>query len=325
MDDIWGNDRSVYLTSFWGWTPDTWGTVGFTKRGRRDTIVRQTTDPFIMVIYVTKGGPDIDSDIRGKITGFYLVSHVEGHRDEFTHVIHHGRSPGKWQYSLEAQRAFSFLPEYRLSIDEFDRTLGPRSRAVAAFAEVLSEAQIDRLKAIPYVEVPVFGGAESLVGEIQVPAKGSAKVRAGPVNRNGYSVPGEPTDTEKELYTLVLTGDTSAFLGIRTQDIHIFKIGLSLSPKTRLECFRKMLPQGAFRWDLLCSTRNDGDAPYPSFEAAEAGESAMKDYLSQLKHAHWLGGEFYAVTMAGMENAWKIGREVALAYRESEQVTNDKP
>jgi hypothetical protein len=81
-----------------------------------------------MVVYVTKQGPVADPDIRGKITGFYHVSHITGHRDEFTAPEHHGRDPEKWQYSLKAIRAFSFLPEYRLDIDTFDPTIRDRAR-----------------------------------------------------------------------------------------------------------------------------------------------------------------------------------------------------
>lgn len=81
-DDIWESGRSIYITSFWGWSPESWGTVGFTAPGRRETILRTTTDPFIMIVYVTKGAPNCDPDILGKITGFYIVSHIEGHRNK---------------------------------------------------------------------------------------------------------------------------------------------------------------------------------------------------------------------------------------------------
>ena len=313
-DDIW-EGRSVYITSFWGWSPETWGAVGFTSPGRRPTILGATTDPFIMVVYVTKWTPIRDPDLQGKVTGFYLVSHIEGHRDEFTHPSHHALNPEKWRYSLKAIRAFSFLPEYRLGIDDFDPTMAPRARSVAANGEELDRGQVERLKEIPFAEVSIFGGPDFIVGDIHVPGTDAHKVRAGPVNRSGYSVAGEPRDTEKELYILLLHGDTTAFLGEAAADRRIFKIGLSMSPKTRLEAFRKMLPSGAFIWELHRSTRSDGHDPYPSFEAAEAGETVMKDYLG--RSGKWLGGEFYAATMSQIESAWRNGRKVALAYRKS--------
>lgn len=315
-ENIWDEKYSAWITSFWGWSPGSWGTIGFTRPGRRNTIVRKTTDPFIMVIYVTKSAPSSDPDIRGKICGFYLVSHIEGHRDDFTSADRHSLNPEKWAYSLKAIRAFSFLPEYRLDIDKFDPTLGPRARSVAASGEEIDEAHHTVLRHLPYVEVEVFGGGDVMVGDIQVPDKDGHMVKAGPVNRGGYVVPGEPPDTEKELYALALDGDVTTFLGEPDRGRSIFKIGLSMSPKTRLEAFRKSLPRGTYSWRLHRSTRVDGHPPYPTFEAAEAGERSMKDYLGH--HGRWLDGEFYAASLDTFEIAWRTAREKALAYTASQ-------
>ena len=141
-DEIWNDIASVWMPSFWGWSPESWGTVGFTSIGRRNTIIRETSDPFIMVIYVTKDAPNDDPDVRGKVVGFYVVSHIEGHRDEFTAPEHYATQPQKWVYSLKALRAFSILPEYRPDIDQFDSTVAPRARAVAAYGEKLKSALI---------------------------------------------------------------------------------------------------------------------------------------------------------------------------------------
>lgn len=308
---VWDDIPSVWITSFWGWSPDTWGTVGFTSAGRRDTVRRETSDPFIMVVYVTKRAPNRDPDFRGKVTGIYLVSHVEGHRDEFTAPEHHLRNPDQWIHSFKAVKAFSFLPEFRLDIDDFDPTLSTRARAVAQYAEEVKPALIEKLRALPFVEVPVYGGPETVAADITFPSSGRIGVRAGPVNRSGYSVPGEPLDTPKELYALRLTGDPSIWLGTAAEGRHIFKIGLSVSPKTRRDAFRKMLPEGVFTWDLFRSTRRDGFPPYPSFNAAEAGEWAMKQHLG--REGQSLGGEFYAATMETFEAAWSSGRAAALA------------
>lgn len=308
-DSIWNNGYSVHLTSFWGWTPEEWGTVGYTLPGRRETVLRETTDPFIMVVYVTRSAPGASDDLRGKIAGFYLVSHEAGHRDQFTAPVHHARNPDKWQYSLRALRAFSYLPEYRLSIEDYDNTLAARARSVAANGEVVPAAQIERLRNIPYVEVPVYGGADIVNAVIHVPEGGKNKVRPGPVNRSGYAVEGEPPDTEKELYALHLSGDMDAFMGEAANGRRIYKIGLSMSPKTRLEAFRRSLPQGSYGWDLLCSTRSRFRKPYPDFETAVIGENVLKDVLGN--RGKWLGGEFYAATDNIMEEAWLAAHAAA--------------
>lgn len=315
IESVWEAGRSVHITSFWGWGPETWGTVGYSRAGRRDTVVRTTTDPFIVVGYVTKQVKNADPETKGKITGFYLVSHTAGHRDEFTASHHHGQNAEKWQHSLKAIRAFSFLPEYRMLIDEFDATITNRALAVAQYGEEVSPENIERLKRIPFVEVPVFGGSSVVDSTIHAPRTGRHKVKAGPVNRSGYIVDGEPIDTEKELYALILKGDTDAFLGEPALGRHIFKIGLSISPKTRLDAFGKTLPRGAFSWRLYRTTRDIDGAPYPDFETAEAGENAMKDSLGQNKN--WLGGEFYAATNELFDAAWWEGRNAAVRYQKA--------
>lgn len=308
---IWDEIPSVWITSFWGWSPETWGTVGFTDRTRRDTVIRNTTDPFIMVIYVTKGAKD--TELRGKVVGFYIVSHTKGSRNEFTAPEHHPNDAGKWVFSLKATQAFSFLPEYRPDIDDFDPTMHGRARSVAAHSEKLINPLIQKLMQIPYVEVPVYGGSSLVLGDFIVPSPGQNMVSSGPINRSGYTVAGEPLDTPKELYALRLSGDASTFLGKPAEGRSIYKIGLSMSPKMRLETFRKAMPKGAFVWDIHRSTRLDRYDPYPSFEAAEAGERAMKEQLGRAA-TNWLGGEFYAATSAEIETAWTEGRKAALSY-----------
>ena len=311
----WDLSSQVLLKYFWGWTPETWATLSFTSEGRRRTIVRDSPDPFIAAICVSADAPD--RGLAGRVAGFYLVSHIEGHRNEFTATIHHDRYPASWQHGLGVLRAFTFLPEYRLETYDLYPGIRDHVRAVGAYGEWLDTEKIERLKRIPFVEVPVFGGASFVIGDVYVPTLSPARnlVRAGPANRAGYAVPGEPVDTEKELYIHELTGDAATYLKDAVPDARFFKVGLSISPSVRLEAFRNSMPRGAFRWELFRSTRRDGHSPYPSFEAAEAGERAMKEFLGGLDSARWLGGEFYAATASEIALAWVIGRDTALAYQ----------
>lgn len=311
IDGIWNDNTDWMITSFWGWSPESWGTVSFTNEARRDNLIEELTDPFITVIYVTLNAPNADDDLRGKIVGFYVTSHISGDRDEFTGPQHYDREVGKWRYGLKATRAFSFLPEYRPLASKVITDLNDRARAIAQWGEALSPDAIALLKSIPFIEVPVYNGAPIVSDNIYLSKPMQGRVRGGPANRSGYTVLGEPDSTEKELYGLILDGDTNAYLGVPSTDLKIYKIGLSMSPKARLEAFRRSMPNGAFCWELCKSTRADGDAPYPSFETAIAGEEAMKDFLAD--NAEWLGGEFYAATPDTFERAWELGKEAATA------------
>jgi hypothetical protein len=315
--DIWKQGYSVYWSSFWDWTPETWGTVGFTQSGRRDTIIRETTQPFIFVIYITQNAKVDDKTLPGSVAGFYLVTHEKGHRDAFTHPSYHRENAEKWQFSLKAIRAFSFLPEYRPEAWDLDPTLKKRALAVANAGEVPSDDVISALKRIPYVEVPVYGGWPVARPDFIAPdaMRESQKtgVRGGTVNRSGYTVPGEPPDTPKELYALRLDGDVSAFLPDGAPPgTEIFKIGLSMSPTSRMVSFNAALPGERFQWVIHRTTRQDGHEAYPSFEAALAGEDEMKRVLGE--PGGWMGGEFYSADPETLERAWARGRHAALVY-----------
>ncbi len=316
IEDIW-HKKSVYLTSFWGWSPETWGSVGFSNEARRDTIIKETTDPFIMLVYVTKKAPNNDNDIKGKIVGFYLVSHQKGHRDEFIKSDRHNFYPEKWQYGLKAIKAYSFLPEYRLDIDEFDSTIKNRAQALSQWSEEINNQKVNALLKLPYIEVEVYQGDPIASDMVYSPInnKKKHKVRGGAPNYSGYYVNGEPIDSEKELYVLELTGNNLDTLhGKSLGEKNIYKIGLSMSPKTRLNSFNKSIPGDGFEWCLSRSTRVDGDEPYKGFRMAEFGENAMKDYLGE--HGEWISGEFYAAKGEAMDVAWSLGREAARSYKQ---------
>jgi hypothetical protein len=191
--DIWTDDTSVLFTSFWGWTPETWGTVGWSgDRGftRRANLLRELSDPFICVCYVTSNRIDTDPDLKGMIGGFYLVSHQTGDRDEFTHPIHHDREPSKWRHSLRATRAFSFLPEYRPRAMDVFPELSRTARHVSAMGEIIKDSKkIDELRSIPWIEVAVFSSRMNLNDLDEGELSGPGMVPSGPASNRGFVVP----------------------------------------------------------------------------------------------------------------------------------------
>ena len=261
-EDFWTDETSVLLTSYWGWTPETWGAVGWSLdrgRTRRDNLLKELSDPFITVVYVTKNKSDVDHALKGMVAGFYLMSHEIGDRDEFTHPVHFDRNPEKWRHSLRATRAFSYLPEYRPRAKEIFPDIQSRVLAVAAWGEVIeNRATIDRLKSTPWVEVPVFSSQTNTDVSIDVDFNSKGMVPPGPDNAGGYTVPKRTMDLPRDLYVLRLSGDTDAYLGKSAEGRTIFKIGLSASPDLRRQSFQKSMPRGAFQWIVERTTQNDG-------------------------------------------------------------------
>lgn len=313
--DFWTSETSVFFTSFWGWTPETWGTVGWTGqrgKGRRKNLLAKLTDPFIAVIYVT-GDQDNDAELRGRIAGFYLMSHEMGDRNRFTHPLHYKLEPKKWRHSLRAIRAFSYLPEYRISVSDLDPDLLDRARSIAAMGDMLTDPkQIELLRSTHWEEVDVYlpvGKARVSIATVQ-PLRGFN--RAGPTNQDAYVVSSSGQQLKRHLYILVLGGDTSAYLGKAADGKRIYKIGLSASPELRKEALQSGMPEGAFSWKTHKTSAGGGRSSGFSFDAAVAGEYAMKKHLSKV--GEWLGGEFYLANESEIRAAWRLANEAAKSF-----------
>ena len=305
--EFWTDQTSVLFTSFWGWTPNTWGKIGWTgDRGysRREKLLSRLTNPFICVVYVTGNKNYIDPDLKGMIAGFYLVSHEIGDRDEFTHPIHHRDDPEKWKHSLRAIRAFSYVPEHRLSVTELDPELLKRARSVSSMGEILTNsAQIALLKETPWYECEVYNDKNSSNSTNKL-SPGKGWVQAGPASLSGYEVSSGTHQLPRELYILRLNGDTDAYLGRAANGKNIYKIGLSASPDSRRQTFQKSMPRGAFVWEIIQTSTKSGFNT-STFKAAVAGEYAMKKHLAH--SSEWLGGEFYLATLEEINEAWVKG------------------
>ena len=305
---------SVWIKAFYGYDPESWGCVGYNQPGRIDTLINNTTDPFIMAIWVTF---DSNDPAAGKLAGFMEVTHEKGRRADFIAPFQDdAHEKGKWEYSLRASRAWEILPEFQPKIRDFypDMQAGKRERASGRWAEKLPDQYIEKLKALPRREVKVYGSDAEITPDIVFPSTKGGFVKSGPGRRNGFEV-GEPRSLEKELYILKLNGDVDAFLGRNGHGQSIYKIGLSISPETRKATLNSAIPNGQFYWSVERTTLRDGDPRYPNHEIAEAGEMAMKEYLGGIKNAH-LGGEFYLASEKAIKAAWELGKSKASAMKE---------
>lgn len=304
--DCWTESTSVFFTSFWGWEPARWGTVGFTgSRGltRRTNLLKQLTNPFICVAYVTSNRTETDPSIKGMMAGFMLVSHETGDRDAFTHPTQHSNEPGKWRHSLRALRAFNYLPEYRISAREFDPSIMRTARSVSAMGEILTDPQkIEQLRSLPCEETAIYLGLDQLRQAVPAEENQPAMVRAGPASDEGYVVEAGTRHIPRLLYILRLDGDTSAWLGRNAEGQAIYKIGLSASPDLRRQTLQKAMPSGVFKWSVF---RTSLDVGACSFEAAVAGEFEMKKTLASM--GEWRNGEFYLASNDVIETAWENG------------------
>lgn len=314
--DFWTDDTSVFFTSFWGWTPETWGTVGWTgDKGlaHRTKLLGKLTDPFICAIYVTREPTRTAPELEGKIAGFYLMSHQTGDRNEFTHPNHHTRHTDKWRHSLRALRAFSYISEPLPDAREFEPTLRTgAAQAVASWGKIIEDpTQLAVLRQTPWREVPLYRAGVPIEAAEEA-SMGLGMVPAGPMATQPYLVSPSAALLERRLYVMRLDGDTSAYLGKPADGRAIYKVGLSVSPEFRRRGLQKSMPLGAFVWKLEHLGGNGLNHKGYPFDAAVAGETAMKVHLRD--HGEHLGGEFYLATPKQIEEAWTRGHAAALQH-----------
>jgi len=329
--DLLNAYEGAWMKGFWGWSPETWGCVGYPNEGLRTRFFRNDLNTRLMFIYVTQSAgkkDDAPEALINRIVGFYELSEVEGLRYDFQEAFHHEREPGKWLHSIKAHRAFTIrnkpLP-YTYDADLIFKTGGMGTR-YGINSDALSSAAYEFLKSCTYEEVPVFGSSMMGANGISFPppkqtnltsseTKQPKKLRKNPVrggapNNSGYYVKPE-TDSEKSLYILELRGDIDSYTNKNCSGKKIIKVGLSYSPESRKEFFNLVIPDGQYGWEILRSTQLDGHAPYSCHRVAERGEWAMKEFFHSNPENH-LSGEFYLTSESEIQKAWSIGRRYAV-------------
>src|SRR5690606_27509497 len=75
----------VWLTSFWGFTPQTWGCVGWTVASERESFLKLTGPVSYVAVYVTKNNirRNSDTEMDGKVVGLMETSRIVGSIEDF--------------------------------------------------------------------------------------------------------------------------------------------------------------------------------------------------------------------------------------------------
>jgi len=169
MEDSILKNRQVWLTSFWGWSPESWGCVGWTKEGDRENFLHKSNPGDLIVIYVTK---NCGNEFSGKIAGVYEISHMQGDRDDLIDFNSHKewllkdeKLKDKWQYALQATRAWDFTNKPLIDgsdgLPETYRKHSPLVEIAVAGVKVESE-EAYKLLQLQAKEVPVYQPSQLL-------------------------------------------------------------------------------------------------------------------------------------------------------------------
>ena len=304
----------VFLKSFHGFTPETWGFLGYSTKSKRDRFIEMSKPGALVVICGTAKAPIAGERLR--VLGMQQQSHIIGTKWDYLSPERHAEERAdsyradRWFYALKAIRAWRIPQEQRPYVRDIFPTThkgGDNGTAIGSYGLRLAPDEARALLDLTLVEVPVFGGVP-LDALLPGPATELPKPsRPGPVSQSGYTV--REAEGEKHLYILRMDGHTESLLGYDSGDRSVFKVGFSVSPVTRCNAHNKALPACAFEWTIHRSTFDLGRPPFPSSRHALAGEQAMKDAL--VLQGKSLGGEFFLADEKSIERAWNAGIHAA--------------
>ena len=290
FDIIHLHSGRVWATSFWGFSPEDEGYLGFTREGDREWFLSQLRGGDLVMIYATST-PATKEAIRGKVLGFL---EVENNRIKDTDRM--SQDSRKWKIENGVADRWTFaVPVVRAwrAIDLMDaRAIAPETLAAKANHQLISsrgallnKEEADRALGLRVRPVDVFGQtplSDEERNKTYVPTRGF------PVSFGKRAF--ETTDGAHFLYVLQLTGDPSALL---TDPPHalggkiIVKVGLAKDPNERCAQHNATLPPaGRMRWKLLLKS-----PALSTGQLALDAETALKKKFSQTYRS--LGGEFF--------------------------------
>lgn len=306
LAQIKADPPNVWLTSFYGFSPETWGFLGFSNDGQRGRFIRETRPGALVVIYGHKTrAPEHQ---QGKVIGVQQVTHRVNHAQAFMSPSEWARKAAdperadKWNLAVKATRAWRVAEEAYLPIEEFapETYSTARAQAIGSQGMRLTGAEARRLLDLTLIETSVFG---EIPVTAAVPAPGVevfTPSRPGPVSQSGYFC--KEAEGPKSLYVLRLHGDEAAYLGRPAEGRWIIKVGMSGSPSSRCAAFNAALPAGAFKWELTRTNHSVGLPLFPRSAEAIRAETQMKAFLHQNETS--LGGEFFLVRPEAIAAAW---------------------
>jgi hypothetical protein len=308
LDAIRRDPPNVWLTSFYGFDPGSWGYLGFSTPGQRSGFIRRSEPGVLVVVY---GTGTAAPDQLGKVIGVLQCSHRVNNAKAFMSPMawaakeQSAESAGKWDLGVKATRAWRVAPENRPPIADFaNETYSPgRGQTIGSQGMPLTTAEAQRLLDLDLQEVPVFGEIPVLEAAFGKGADVLVPSKPGPVSQSPFAV--REAEGPKSLYILALDGDTSAFLGREAGMQKIIKVGVSKTPIGRCDDHNRALPRGAFVWRVFRSNDHVGAMPFPKSRAAIEGETEMKRVL--VAQGQSLGGEFFLADDQAIEKAWESG------------------
>lgn len=302
MNDLPTKPRRIWLRSFYGFSPEEDGYIGWTEEGPRDRMLGLVEDGDLFMIYGASSAETAKAQ-RNRVIGFLQVE-ARAIRDiDKASVVGMQRKKtngwlDKWTYAIPVARAWRVDEPILLERIARETYRPEAGQAIAVWSPPLLPAEVDLALKIRVTEVNVFG--EPSLSEPE--PKPSALGQALKPSRGFPASFGERTaiyeDGPTRLYLARFIGDGFALLGQAKPPFDksaLLKIGVSNDTKRRAEELNAGFPPAAVgKWKMEIVSE-----PYPGHRAAEAAEQAFKDNAE--KRLECLGGEFFRGDLIGAQ------------------------
>lgn len=286
--------RSIRLRSFYGFSPEEDGYLGWSEEASRDRMLELVRDGDLFMIYGAASA-ETSKNERHRVLGFLQVeaTPIRDTNKSSALGLKHKREKGwagKWGYALPVVRA------WRVDEPMLLETIAPvtyraeAGQAIAVWSPELTPSEIDLALKVRVTEVNVFG--EPPVPETAVKRRPLAEVYQ--PSKAFPSSFGERTSNYQDgatyLYLARFVGDGFAVMGLSKPQFdksELVKIGVSNDVKRREQELNCGFPPSAKgRWKIEVTSQL-----YDNKAAAEAAEKAFKERGQ--KELTSLGGEFF--------------------------------
>lgn len=291
---------SVWLTSFWGFSPEEEGVLGFTKEPDRARFMSQITERQLVCIYGA-ASPETDRKLVHHLLGILDIERTP--IDSFSKMSDAAKSSSerlgrdqKWRYAVPARRAWR--TKHRLDVRvAFPKSYDPDSgRNISKFGKFLIPEEARwLLEQVPFTETNVFG--EENIGDIEnLKPKFMSEIfrpSRGIFGRFGERS-FEITDKPYSLYLAELTAGSHLIAGREIPfRSGLYKIGVSSNTKVRLKTINISFPEcSKIKWEFRREVK------FYNREFAANAENAFKDLARSEYGAISIGREFFIMETA---------------------------
>lgn len=286
--------KRIRIRSFYGFSPEEDGYVGWSKETDRDAYLRKLKDGDLIMIYGASTA-ETDKAERSYVLGFLEID-ARAIRDEDKASdlgMERKRERGwlgRWSHAIPVRRAWRAEEKLLISQIAYRSYHAEAGQALAVHGAELDDDEIEQALKIRVREVNVFG-------EPPVDTEDVGKAPFGKVFKPSRAFPGshgERTanyeDGEAYVYLAVFEGDGHALLNRRKEfgDKSVaMKIGVSNDAKRRLGELNAGIPPAASgKWTISMISQ-----PFADKKSAEASEALFKDQAQARLES--LGLEFF--------------------------------